>query len=480
MNFKKICSLLVAVVLIINNYNIVFADSKADGTPSQPVVFGEAYVLLDQDTGRVLISKNADVKMYPASLTKVLTALVAVEYIDADELLVTGYEVNEVPWDSSLAGIKPNESILFENLLRGLLIPSGNDVANVIAMEVARRESGDEYITYENAMIVFTDLMNDKAKSLGANNSNFVTPHGYHDDNHYTTAYDIALISREALKNDLIKEICSEKLFKGYGAGDKRTVDMYTQEYTWDNTNLLLGGRLSTADYIYRYATGVKTGSTSEAGYCLVSTATNSDDENLMAVVMKSKTPFIWSDSKNLLNYGFDNYSHVVLQEKNAAVKETLIERPKLGESNILNLITQNQISVLLSEEETSKIVTTITVDEDKKAKNKEGVANQGDTTLKSPISRGEALGTISYALDGNTLYSGNIIASQDVEKRTLKSDLTYYGKVLKDVLMSWLIIPISTAVILLSVFGIRAYNIFKKKRDQKKRARRYRFKSKY
>ncbi len=478
MKFKKIFSLLLIVVLIINNISLVFADTPTE--PELPVVFGEAYVLIDQNSGRVLISKNADVKMYPASLTKILTALIAVEYIDADELLVTGYEANEVPWDSSLAGIKPNESILFENLLRGLLIPSGNDAANVIAMEVARRESGDEFISYNDAMILFAKLMNEEAQKLGATNSHFISPHGYHDDDHYTTAYDISLIAREALKNDLIKQICSEKMFKGYGAGDKRTVDMYTQEYTWDNTNLLLGGRLASADYIYKNATGVKTGSTSEAGYCLIATATNSDEENLMSVVMKSKTPFIWSDSKNLLNYGFNNYSFVTLQEKNAIVKEAIIERPKLGESNILNLVTQDQISVLLNENEASNVTVSITVDEDKKAKNKEGTTTLEDTTLKSPISRGQSLGTISYSLDGQTLYTGNIIASNDVEERTLKSDLLYYGEVLKNVIFSWLIIPISTAVILLTVFGIRTRNILKKKREQRKRARRYRFKSKY
>lgn len=488
MIYKKIVTLLMATIISLNSISFVYADTETTTETEQtttdtsselvaPDIVGEAYVLLDQNTGRVLLSKNENERLYPASLTKLLTALVAVEYIDADELIVIGPEINTVPWDSSIAGHKVGETILFENLLRGLLIPSGNDSATVIAMEVARRVTGNEDISYDEAEKVFADLMNEKAKSLGANDSNFVTPHGYHDENHYTTAHDMSLIAMEALKNDLIREICSESIFTGYGAGDKRTVDMFTQEYTWDNTNLLLGGRLSQSDYIYKDATGVKTGSTSEAGNCLIASATNSDDESLLCVIMKSKNPETWNDAKKLFNYGFDNYSNVVLQDKNAIVKEVLIDKPPLGTENILNLVTSESVSVLLNDNEASQVTTSIVINEENKAKTKE---DSQDTTLVAPISRGQSLGSISYSLGDTVLYNGSIVAENDVLKRTISSNLTYFGKVAKEIVFSWLIIPISVFIALVSVFSVRFYNIYKIKKDRRKRSQKYRFRTKY
>ncbi len=514
MKFKRFFALIFSVVFLLNSLNITYAtettasdkettttsdETKTEGTEqeadattetapteyvstTEQVVEGinaESYVLMDQDTGRILVAYNEHEKRYPASLTKLLTALVAVDYIEPDELILTGYEVNEVPWDSSIAGLKPNEYITFENLLRALLIPSGNDAGNVIAMEVARRVSGNENISYDDAIELFAGLMNDKAKEVGAVNSNFVTPHGYHDENHYTTAYDMAMISRAAFENTLIKEICSEKYFNGYGAGDQRTVDMFTQEYTWDNTNLLLGGRLSSSDYTYKYATGGKTGSTSEAGHCLVATATNGDDENLLSVVMKDDDPDTWYDTKKLFEYGFDNYDYVTLNEKNSMIKEVLINNPRLGESNILDLVTADDVKVLLNEEEVSEVKKTITINEEYKAKNRKGEDVATDTTLKTPISKGEAVGTVTYTLDGEPIYTGNLVAMNDVLKRTFKSDVVFYLKVLKEILCSWLIIPITTAVILMTVFGIRWYNVLKKKKERIQRSRKYKFRKK-
>ncbi len=476
MKFKKILSLLFAMIFILSNFTNIYAETAVATMPELPTVTGEAYIVADKTTGRILYSKNPDAKLYPASLTKLLTALVSVEYLSKDDLIKVGEEVNTIPWDSSIAGHKFGEYITYENLLRGLLLPSGNDSATVIALNVARKVSGNENISLEEALTLFSGLMNDKAKSLGAVSSHFVTPHGYHNENHYTTPHDIMLIAQEALKNETIAEICSEKFFQGYGAGEQRTVDMLTQEYTWDNTNLLLGGRLATSDQIYKNATGVKTGSTSEAGYCLVSSATNADDENLISVVMKSNHSDIWADSKKLLNYGFENYSNVVLQPANTMVKEVLIDKPRLGDEKILELVTANEVSILLNETEVPKITTSIEVSEEKKAKSKNATQ---DTTLMAPLKRGESVGNIKYSLDGTVLYSDDIVAKNDVLKRSIGSSLKYYAKVTKDILFSWMIIPISTAVALMTVFGMRFYNIYKKKRERLRRSRKYKLRTK-
>ncbi len=276
--------------------------------------------------------------------------------------------------------------------------------------------------------------------------------------------------------NTLIRQICSEKYFNGYGAGDQRTVDMFTQEYTWDNTNLLLGGRLSSSDYTYKYATGGKTGSTSEAGNCLIATATNTDDEDLLVVVMKDENPNTWYDTKKLFEYGFDTYDYVTLNEKDSLIKEVLINKPRLGEDNILQLVTNEDITVLLSEEEIENAKMNITIFDDFKAKEKRNKEPSTDTTLVAPINKGDVVGTVSYTLNGDEVYSGDIVSSRDVLKKTLGSDLAFYGKVAKQIIFSWLIIPIGTALILIVVFGTRAYNIFKKKKERIKRSRKYKF----
>lgn len=473
MNIKKKIVLYLITVLIVLNTSTIFAETTDELV--KPEITAKSYILLDKNTGRILLAENENEKMYPASLTKLLTALVAVEYIKPDEIILVGNEINNVPWDSSIAGNKVGESILFENLLRGLLIPSGNDSATVIAMNVARRYKNNEDISYDEAMKVFADLMNEKAKELGATNSHFVTAHGYHDDNHYTTAYDISLIAMEALKNDLIAEICSEKYFEGNGAGDKRTVDMVTVDYAWDNTNLLLGGRLSTSDYYYKYATGVKTGSTTEAGNCLISSAVN-DDESLIAVIMNAESPNNWYDSKKLLDYGFNNYSNVTIQSKNKEIKEVFIDKPRLGEDKVLSLITTSDLTVLLTDKEAESIATDIEINPDLKSSKQD----ETGTTLSSGITKGDVIGTVSYSLNGETLYSDNIVASRDVLKRTILSNLSYFGSVIKSIVCSWLVIPLIIFLALVTIFGIRAINIYKIKKKRKKRSQKYRFKSKY
>lgn len=496
MNIKKKLFLILTIACLLINNIFIFAqtletnstetatesteNSKAPETTTvsnitPPEITAKAYILVDADTGRVLLGENENEKMYPASLTKLLTGLIATEYFEKDELITVGEEITTVPWDSSISGHKVGETILFENLLRGLLLPSGNDSATVIAMNVARRHSKNENISYDDALVVFTDLMNEKAKEIGAVNSNFITPHGYHDDNHYTTAYDIALITQEALKDDLIAEICTERFFDGNGAGEKRSVDMITEDYEWDNTNLLLGGRFGNSEYMYKYATGAKTGSTSDAGACLSSSATN-DDENLIAVVLGCELPYNWKDSKTLLEFGFNNYSKVTIQEKNKEVKEVYIDKPRLADEDVLSLITTNDITVLLNEEEAQRITTSISINEEYKSTK---LVNES-TTLKAPIVKGTPIGTVTYSLDGVVLQQTPIVASRDVLRRTIGSNFSYYGSVIKSVFSSWLAIPITVFLALVLALSIRAYNIYKIKKTRKRRSHKYRFKSKY
>ncbi len=445
------------------------------GTTTPPTLEATAAILVDNDTGRILYSKNSSERIFPASITKLLTTMIATEYIKEDDVIVVGDEIELVPWDSSKSGHIVGESILGLNLYRGLLIPSGNDTSNVVALHVARLYKNDPELPFDEAEVVFAEMMNKKAKELGANNSNFVSPHGYHDDNHYSTVEDLITITMAALENPTIKRIVKEYDFKGNGAGDKRTVNMTTQEYEWVNTNRLLGGT-----YYYRYATGVKTGYTSQAGRCLVSSATN-ENENLISIVLGCEENEQFTESKKLLEFGFNNYNIETLQEKSAVRKEVYLDNPQLGEDNILQLLNTDTVSKLLSAEEVDQIKSELVI-------HPEFISNKltddGDITLKSDILEGTEIATVSYSLDDNIIYKGSLVAANDVYPRTLSSDFSYYMDKIKSVMFSWLAIPILISIGMISLFVINTVNQIKAKNRKKNRHRygskdKYRFKDK-
>ena len=181
---KRLAAITIAAVTAISV--TAFAE-----TPAAPEVSAKSAVLINADTGRILYQKNQNDRMYPASMTKLLTSMVLLDNMDLDDTITIDYSINEIPWDSSKAGIAVGEVLTVENVIRGLIIPSGNDIANAAASAVAKKALGNS-ISYDKAEEYFTGLMNKKAKELGCTGSNFVNPHGYHDDNHYTTAYDVA------------------------------------------------------------------------------------------------------------------------------------------------------------------------------------------------------------------------------------------------------------------------------------------------
>ncbi|MFV0503626.1 MAG: D-alanyl-D-alanine carboxypeptidase family protein [Lachnospirales bacterium] len=463
MKIKK----LIFIILILSFNTFVFADNEINATDENtevienmdvyengivvPEIVAESAVLINQDTGKVLYSKNPDKRMYPASLTKVLTLLIATEYIQPDELVVVGNEINYIPWDSSKAGHVSGEVLTGMNIFRGLVLPSGNETANVVALYVAKKETGNESISYEDAEKIFATIMNEKAKELGAKNSNFVTPHGHHDDEHYTTASDMMLIVREAMKNNIIREVVSETEYIGNGAGSFATDEMHTQEYNWQTHNKLL----LSADYYYPYATGIKTGYTSLAGSCLAASATK-DDENLLAVVLNSPDPDRWIDSKNLFDFGFDNYGFYEIQKDGVIVSESLIDNPPLGEDEILEVVTKGSKSLYLNETEIEKILKKVEIDEEVISKN---LSELDEKQLKTPIKNGQKLGEINYYIDDKVIFTDSVISTRDVVKRNIGTDLSYYFDLIKNYVLSWKMIPTTAIVIALVVLLLRRRN---------------------
>lgn len=261
------------------------------GGSSLGTLQGEAALLMDEKTGEILYSKNPHMKLYPASTTKILTALIALEKGDPDAIVTVGDEAQLRTPDESSAGLYEGQQLSLRDLLSALMLPSGNDAARTIARYISSQELG-RAVSAEEGISCFADLMNDKAKELGARESHFVNPHGLHDPDHYTTAYDLAIIAKEARKNKLFKQIVSET---------ERSVTAGQETQTFVNRNKLLQ---NTDENYYDGATGIKTGFTEKAGYCLVASASR-QSANLIAVVLHSTSTGVWYDARTLLNYGF-------------------------------------------------------------------------------------------------------------------------------------------------------------------------------
>lgn len=263
-------------------------------------LYAQSCILINQDTGDVLFQKNADMRMNPASTTKIMTILLALEYGDINRVVTIPKEAAEVPLDSSMVPITVGEEMTFLDLLYGFMLKSGNDAGNAIAVLVAGSVDG------------FVDMMNDRAAELGCTNTHFVNAHGYTAEGHYTTARDMARITQEAMKFDIFRKIVA--------AGEyTMNPSSLRGEMIVRNSNMLVTWG---SPYRYQYATGVKTGTTSAAGQCLVGSATKtigtSSKVNLISVVFKSTVVFPhakWQDTVRLMEYGFSQYQTYTFQQ---------------------------------------------------------------------------------------------------------------------------------------------------------------------
>ena len=258
--------------------------------PAGPAVGAESAILMDAETGAILYEKNIHEQLYPASITKILTALIAMEQCPLDEMVTYSNEaVNSINWQTdSNIGIQAGEQITVEQSLYGLLVGSANEVANALA----------EYVS--GSVQDFAKLMNERAEALGCVDSHFANANGIFDENHYTSAYDMAQIARAFFSNDLLCKISGTAT---YTIPRSATV---SKELFVSSKNQLLPGK----EYAYEYLVGSKTGYTSEARQTLVSCA-QKDGMKLICVVMKEESPSQFTDTIELFNYGFSSF-HVV------------------------------------------------------------------------------------------------------------------------------------------------------------------------
>ncbi len=307
-NIKKILFSTICGILLFSNISVsAFAarDYKAEAEerkklpvetnqiiqwPAGPEIGAESAILMEVNTGTILYAKNIHAKLYPASITKILTALIVSEKCDMNEMVTFSSDsIHSINWreDANL-GINVGDSITMEQCLYGLLVGSANEVAYAMA----------EHICGEGNVEEFSKLMNQTAKELGCTDSNFITPNGIHDENHYTSAHDMALIAQAFFSNEMLcKMSCTTSYHIPQTATQPRE-DMIV----WAKSKLLPG-----KEYEYEYLLGTKTGYTDDARQTLVSCA-QKDGLKLVCVILKEETPYQFTDTIELFNYGFENF----------------------------------------------------------------------------------------------------------------------------------------------------------------------------
>lgn len=378
--------LLILFLLIITLFgfiNPVFADdsniSQKDININDITTNSSSCLLMDAKTGKIIYAKNAYEKMYPASTTKLMTAILTLENCKlTDTAIVSHNAIYSIPVGYSHASLKEDEELTIEQLLNVLLIPSANDAAIVLAEHIS------------GSVEEFSKLMNEKAKSLGCLNTNFVNPNGIQDKNHYSTAYDLALIGKYALKFPDIKRIAMVKQYT------LPTTNKYDKtDRIFNATNGLINDDVLNKNY-YEYATGLKTGYTDASGYCIVSTA-KKDDKELIAVILNSDSiSKRYSDCKTLFNYGFDNYDYITIQDEKAVIKQVEVENGSKSSKN-LDVAVKDKIQVFAKKNsDLSKLEPNIEINEN----------------LKAPLAENTVIGKITYNIDGEEITSDLIAAS--------------------------------------------------------------------
>ncbi|NLC43816.1 MAG: D-alanyl-D-alanine carboxypeptidase, partial [Clostridiales bacterium] len=364
----------------------------------------EGAVVIEQDSAKVLYGKNENLRLFPASTTKVLTALLALEYGDLDELITVGKELALLSLDGSMAGLLEGEEITLRNLVYGLLINSGNDAANTIAVYIARKVSG-ESLTAQEALDYFASMMNKRAREAGAKNSNFVNPHGYHDPMHYTTPYDLAMIGSAAMKNKLFTEAISVTFVQTvfWDSGLPRF---------WVSRNKLINEK--DANCYYENAVGSKTGYTSKAGHCLISFASK-DGQDLVSVVMKSTPGEQWHETQELFEYGFTNFKYVNLIKKGTIIDSLPVDNSSPDDlGNVSVKISSDDWGDVFNKKDIGQIKQEIIWDSSLMSEN----ATEVMFRLDAPIEKDQKIGELRLTLHGNEIKRFPLTAVRSVKRK--------------------------------------------------------------
>ena len=403
-----------------------------------------AAILVDGDYDEVLYEKNAHERMYPASITKIMASLLVMEALERGEFALdtevaaSKAAIDALTPDASTQNIKPGEILTVEQLLYCDLVSSANEACNILAELVA------------GSMEAFVELMNDRASELGMENTHFANANGLHDPEHYSTAYDIYLMAKEAMKYELFRTIVSTAKYVVPSTN-------MSGERTLRTTNALIDN-WRVAGYIYPYAIGIKTGFTTPAGQCLASAAMDAEGRTYYCVILGAEnvknedgtlTRYSFKESRRLFEWGFDHFERTVLMDKDLLLRE---------------------VPVTLSDTEHVLVRPTGTVERtmptDYDPDHAELIIDLPES-VEAPVTAGQKMGSVTLVYDGEELGTLPLIATDSVER----SETQYYIQQVQIYLGMWWVkaILIGTGIlILLLVFWIGVI------RPRRKRRRRY------
>lgn len=426
------------------------ADEEDTGIDPAPELESAAAVIIDADTGRTLYGLNADEQRYPASLTKTMTVLLAVEAIErgdvaSDDVVTAGNEaVQGMVEDGSTAGIQPGETMSLLNLMYCAMLGSANEACNIIAVHIA------------GSIDAFVADMNERAAQLGCTGTHFANTHGLPDNDHYTTASDFARITREAMSHDLFLEISSTTTYTVPATN-------LSAERQLSNTNGLINPetQLYPGNY-YEYARAGKTGHTNDAGYCLTSLA-EKDTTSLICVVLGGKmlqgtdgaTRYTnFTDSRALYNWVFNNFS-----------KQEILSATELVTSVQVDLAEDGQVA-LRPETAVTALIPNKGFDSSTIERNVVIFSESNGTTLTAPIASGTVLGEVTLSLDGVVVGSSNLVTSSTVElarSEYMKQEIAaFFSNIWVDIIILVLLVAVG-----LYIFSVVRYRKLHKRHLQ-------------
>ena len=372
---KRLLSLLPAAVICLSAcFSQTVSAAKSDGLS----VSAKSAVLIEADTGRILYEKNKDQKLPMASTTKIMSALIALEAGNLDEPFVVDEKAIQV--EGSSMGLQKGDTVTLRTLACGMLLPSGNDAANAAAVRIA------------GSIEDFAGMMNIRAKAIGMGNTHFVTPSGLDNEQHYSTAHDMAKLARVALKNSIFLDLCSRNVTK---------VEFGNPPYErWlKNHNRLLSE--------YKGAIGVKTGFTKKSGRCLVSAAER-DGIRLIAVTLNA--PNDWQDHTKLFDYGFQDVKSSTYEVDYENIRLTVVG----GKQDELGVVPLTVPTVHVEEQEFPNITQKVLL----------------EPFYYAPLKAGDAVGEIKLYLGKEEIGSCTLVAKDDLEQKITQIEYSFWEKI--------------------------------------------------
>lgn len=396
MKTKRFFSVFLLVSLVMSLWAVPFAsadDTDGPVLPEDPDILAKAALLVDANTGEVVYAKNEHQELYPASLTKIMTALLTLEAVDAGKLTMdqpltaTATALSSLSSDGSSAGIKVGETMPVRDLLYCMLVVSANEACDVLAEAVS------------GSVNAFVSAMNDKAAELGCENTHFANPNGLHDPQHYTSAWDMYLITKAAMEYPDFMTICDTAAITIPATNMSGERNLYTTNHLLSNWRVI--------GYRNTEAHGIKTGSTDAAGYCLVSSAVRADRQ-LISVVLGAELmetedgdtrvgSFI--ETSRLFDWGFDNFTTKTVLTEDEMIQEVPVALSKEAGYVVVHPAYTAE-AVLPSDLEPEALQRTVTLTSD---------------VVDAPVAAGQELGAITLSYDGVDYVTVPLLAVTDV-----------------------------------------------------------------